>query len=526
MKNDFFSLSTDGSNDSDIEKMNPLTVRFYDVNTNCTVARFLDMCCTSGRDCGLASTIFNKINSKMMELTVPWSNCVGFSVDNTSMNIGTHNSILSRVLTKNPSCYFMGCPCHIIHNTAHKGGEAFATVTSFDVEDFCVDLFYYFDKSTKRKGALRSYNEFCDQDYRKILKHVNVRWLSLERAIEHALKQFEGLRSYFLTESESCPRFKRLKEHFQSPLTEVYLLFYNAILPSFTTTNRFLQREDPCIYLVHEKLQSFIKQLMGKFITLNAIKSAEDLTKVNITKHKDRSIVFIGIVTKTKLNKLFDEGDISQNEKEKFLDGVLQFYCSVTKYGLDKLPLSDEVLMHSVFINFTERENCEFESVEFFVEKFKLNLSSKALNELQEEFLAYQLLDESDIPTSVWDDACVREKDDDEEVTKYYRMDTIWGYLSTMKLADGQFQFKKLFKVAKLILVLPHSNAGEERVFSMVRKDKTPFRSSLSMEGTLSSILTVKLADVNAVKFKPPSELLKKAKGATWEYNKQHRQKK
>ena len=46
------------------------------------------------------------------------------------------------------------------------------------------------------------------------------------------------------------------------------------------------------------------------------------------------------------------------------------------------------------------------------------------------------------------------------------------------------------------------------------------------MEGTLSSILTFKLADVNAVKFKLPSELLKKAKGATWEYNKQHKRKK
>lgn len=67
----------------------------------------------------------------------------------------------------------------------------------------------------------------------------------------------------------------------------------------------------------------------------------------------------------------------------------------------------------------------------------------------------------------------VIEKEDYEEVKKYYRMDVIWGYLSTMKAGDGQFQFKKLFKVAKIILVLPHSNAGEERVFSMVRKNKT-----------------------------------------------------
>ena len=47
-------------------------------------------------------------------------------------------------------------------------------------------------------------------------------------------------------------------------------------------------------------------------------------------------------------------------------------------------------------------------------------------------------------------------------------MDVNWGYLSTMRAIDGEFLFKRLFKVAKLILVLPHSNAGEERVFSMV----------------------------------------------------------
>ena len=82
------------------------------------------------------------------------------------------------------------------------------------MEDFCIDLFYYFDKSTKRKGVLREYYEFCDQEYRKILKHVNVRWLSLERAVDRASKQYEGLKSYFLSENESCPRFKRLKKTF------------------------------------------------------------------------------------------------------------------------------------------------------------------------------------------------------------------------------------------------------------------------------------------------------------------------
>ena len=38
----FSICSIDGSNDSGIEKMNPITVRIYDVNINKIVTRFLD----------------------------------------------------------------------------------------------------------------------------------------------------------------------------------------------------------------------------------------------------------------------------------------------------------------------------------------------------------------------------------------------------------------------------------------------------------------------------------------------------
>ena len=64
-----------------------------------------------------------------------------------------------------------------------------------------------------------------------------------------------------------------------------------------------------------------------------------------------------------------------------------------------------------------------------------------------------------------------------------------------MKNLDGTGRFTRLSRIAMLILVLPHSNAEEERVFSMVRKNKTAFRANLDPKGTLSSILTIKLAN-------------------------------
>ena len=39
-----FSISIDGSNDHGLNKMNPMTVRIYDMNHNRVAVKFLDMC--------------------------------------------------------------------------------------------------------------------------------------------------------------------------------------------------------------------------------------------------------------------------------------------------------------------------------------------------------------------------------------------------------------------------------------------------------------------------------------------------
>ena len=63
-----------------------------------------------------------------------------------------------------------------------------------------------------------------------------------------------------------------------------------------------------------------------------------------------------------------------------------------------------------------------------------------------------------------------------------------------MTSADGTKRFKRLFPIVKLILSLPNSNAEDERLFSMVKFNKTAFRPNLYPQETLGSALTVKLA--------------------------------
>lgn len=191
-------------------------------------------------------------------------------------------------------------------------------------------------------------------------------------------------------------------------------------------------------------------------------------------------------------------------------------------YALSNLPMNDEVLTNAKFVNVISRDKASITQVEYFVERFSNLLpysSPQEHDKLGEELIEYQLLDDSEIPESVWKSATIQE---DESVT-YYRMDVIWHYLANLKAVDGSNRFGRISKVAKLVLILPHSNAKEERIFSMVRKNKTSFRPNLDPSGTLSSILAIKLAnDKPAHAFQPPSTMVKKAKSATWDYNKLH----
>ncbi len=72
--------------------------------------------------------------------------------------------------------------------------------------------------------------------------------------------------------------------------------------------------------------------------------------------------------------------------------------------------------------------------------------------------------------------------------------------------------------VAQLVLVLPHSHA-QERVFSMVRRNKTALGPNVKLDGTLQNILTVKLANPETCHQYEPKYVLDAAKKLCSFYN-------
>ena len=98
--------------------------------------------------------------------------------------IGKYNSVLSPVKGKQPGVFSQGCVCHLA-NLCLLQGIKYLPV---EVDDFFVDLFYYFEKSFKRKEQLREFQEFSGTQQLKVLKHCTTRWLSLERSVKRVIQ--------------------------------------------------------------------------------------------------------------------------------------------------------------------------------------------------------------------------------------------------------------------------------------------------------------------------------------------------
>ncbi|MGH0154834.1 UNVERIFIED_CONTAM: hypothetical protein FKN15_046591 [Acipenser sinensis] len=223
---------------------------------------------------------------------------------------------------------------------------------------------------------------------------------------------------------EKQARFKRLRKHFEDPMTEVHLLFYQATLPVFTEFNLLFQRQEPSVYLLHGQMRSYVKKLMSKFVTTTAIKNA-DVCEVEY-KDKQNQVadhkLNVGWTTRTTLNRLHEAGEISQYQVDNFHKAVRAFFVAAVDYAFKKLPFKEPVLEHSQFIDFQQKMDCDVNDALYFVYRFSHLLpygDPKEQDKLSDEFLDYQLMEEKDIPRSIWEQAVSRVSE--QEV--YHRMD-------------------------------------------------------------------------------------------------------
>ena len=92
------------------------------------------------------------------------------------------------------------------------------------------------------------------------------------------------------------------------------------------------------------------------------------------------------------------------------------------------------------------------------------------MNEIKQEFLLLQTLSLDDFEDYVKEEAGIRTDQSEETVT--YRTDILWYFLNEFKVPGTQkSKFGQLLRLPKVFLILVHSNAEDESLFSRVRKN-------------------------------------------------------
>ena len=222
-----------------------------------------------------------------------------------------------------------------------------------------------------------------------------------------------------------------------------------------------MQRDEPIIYMMRTKCIQLLTNLMVKFVKVSAFKECDNIFKLNFKDKSNQKCddeLSIGQDAKDFLSELCEEN------KTEFYECVRAYYSEACSYIIQKFPLEDELLTHAEVADISKRSTASFKSVEYFL-KYPCLAKNVDRDDLELEFLRYQI------------DKFA------ENVQKAERMDVKWGYLL--------HTYPNLARVMLAILVMPHSNADSERVFSATRRIQTEFRSSMDIS-LLENLVVVK----------------------------------
>ena len=80
-------------------------------------------------------------------------------------------------------------------------------------------------------------------------------------------------------------------------------------------------------------------------------------------------------------------------------------------------------------------------------------------------------------------------------------IDRFWREVCALKTGEG-LSYKLVSQLAAVMLVIPHSNASPERIFSMINKNLSPERSRLNKDTTLNHIMIIKTSSL-LISFQP-----------------------
>lgn len=189
----YIGVSSDGSNHGSI-KMFPVLIQYFHPKKG--IQHVLLSFESLEKETAVRIFDLLKVNLTKHELL---HKCIAFGGDNCPTNFGGinragHNNVFHLMKQETErDLVGVGCPAHLLHNTARHGFDRM----DMDIEALVLKIYGHFSIYTIRTEELKKFCSFVDTEYKKVLKHSKTRWLSLMPTVERILYLYAALKSYF-----------------------------------------------------------------------------------------------------------------------------------------------------------------------------------------------------------------------------------------------------------------------------------------------------------------------------------------
>ena len=190
------------------------------------------------------------------------------------------------------------------------------------------------------------------------------------------------------------------------------------------------------------------------------IAADQDIT--NPTNYLGREDIYIGDATPLSLQAATEE------EVTTFYEGVIAFYEALVKKQFKLFQFGSPILGKLKFLDVTQCQDVKRATFNAIYETFPIHFDKDRVEMEYREFAI--------------DDTISQTKKDFKEAFDF------WLYVKSLTSPMGETRYEELANLALCLLSIPTSNADSERVFSLVRRIKTDFRSSLSTQSVSSLI--------------------------------------
>lgn len=422
-----------------------------------------------------AEVLFDKIIHSFKKNNTEFEkNMIGFASDGANVMMGNNNSVMSRLRTLIPDLFIFKCICHSFHLCASTACEKLPVY----IEVIVRDIHNYLNTSPKRTKAFMEFQKFLELKPLKMLHPAQTRWLSLLPVVTKVIDHYNALKLFFqdqvFSEKTELNHSRQILDKLDDPITYLYLSFLEFILPSFQDLNREMQNEKPQIHILYSRIKTLYQTILECYMKPGYLEKIliKNVQFRNPSNYLPLEKIYLGGKVMAKISSC----SLDQKKLKTFRLDCLGFLVESATQIYRRFSLQKLVSIAALnFMNTEVIQGKTLSSIAHVYPHFPLIVKESDYNTIDQEWRQLR--------------AHVNEEFDIQSLS----VSECWQKISMLKKGDGSFLCPKLCNFVKKILILPHSSASVERVFSNVKLILTDRRNRLKTE-TIVHILHAKRA--------------------------------